>query len=406
MKLRISVYDLKYKEIFETKKENKFCDICKNIKPCTKKLVKSINNDNFEKVYHCEYGVSSLEIPIVLEENIVGYIECGNFIVYKSIYIDKNLSELSSSSGIDIKYINKIYNEFPLNPKSRLYVLKENLLMMSEFIQEIAKRNFFENQLSIKDEEILKSRKENIRLEEALKKANSRLLEEEYIINPIDMFNNSSKEYPFELELYIEKEIKNMNLEGVYNLIDTNKLRYNDVRDTIQEMIFVLSRTVLRDLEDLKLISYLRNKYNKKISLVNSDEDLWNVLFEFSKECIDKNRAFWRKDKGNLIENINEYIKKYYKENINLNSISDVFFISPNYLSSIFNERNKVSITEYINLLRIEESKKYLLDRSMSVSDICKKVGFNNSSYFSQIFKKFNSITPNEYRKNMLDNKY
>ncbi|TQW83977.1 AraC family transcriptional regulator, partial [Clostridioides difficile] len=214
------------------------------------------------------------------------------------------------------------------------------------------------NQLSIKDEEILKSRKENIRLEEALKKANSRLLEEEYIINPIDMFNNSSKEYPFELELYIEKEIKNMNLEGVYNLIDTNKLRYNDVRDTIQEMIFVLSRTVLRDLEDLKLISYLRNKYNKKISLVNSDEDLWNVLFEFSKECIDKNRAFWRKDKGNLIENINEYIKKYYKENINLNSISDVFFISPNYLSSIFNERNKVSITEYINLLRIEESKK------------------------------------------------
>ncbi|HAU4829370.1 TPA: helix-turn-helix domain-containing protein, partial [Clostridioides difficile] len=266
--------------------------------------------------------------------------------------------------------------------------------------------NFFENQLSIKDEEILKSRKENIRLEEALKKANSRLLEEEYIINPIDMFNNSSKEYPFELELYIEKEIKNMNLEGVYNLIDTNKLRYNDVRDTIQEMIFVLSRTVLRDLEDLKLISYLRNKYNKKISLVNSDEDLWNVLFEFSKECIDKNRAFWRKDKGNLIENINEYIKKYYKENINLNSISDVFFISPNYLSSIFNERNKVSITEYINLLRIEESKKYLLDRSMSISDICKKVGFNNSSYFSQIFKKFNSITPNEYRKNMLDNKY
>ncbi|OMK35646.1 hypothetical protein BER30_002208 [Clostridioides difficile] len=204
----------------------------------------------------------------------------------------------------------------------------------------------------------MKSRKENIRLEEALKKANSRLLEEEYIINPIDMFNNSSKEYPFELELYIEKEIKNMNLEGVYNLIDTNKLRYNDVRDTIQEMIFVLSRTVLRDLEDLKLISYLRNKYNKKISLVNSDEDLWNVLFEFSKECIDKNRAFWRKDKGNLIENINEYIKKYYKENINLNSISDVFFISPNYLSSIFNERNKVSITEYINLLRIEESKK------------------------------------------------
>lgn len=147
-------------------------------------------------------------------------------------------------------------------------------------------------------------------------------------------------------------------------------------------MIFVLFRIVFRDLEDLKFIFYLRNKYNKKILFVNSDEDLWNVLFEFFKECIDKNRVFWRKDKGNLIENINEYIKKYYKENINLNSILDVFFISLNYLSFIFNERNKVLIIEYINFFRIEEFKKYLLDRSMSISDICKKVGFNNSSYF------------------------
>ncbi|HGM3968975.1 TPA: PocR ligand-binding domain-containing protein, partial [Clostridioides difficile] len=328
LKLRISVYDSKHKEIFETKKETKFCDICKSIKECNRKLAKGMNNDNFEKMYHCRYGISSLEIPIVLEENIVGYIECGNFIIYKSIDIDNNLSKLSSSSDVDIKYISKVYNELSLIPKSRLYVLKENLLMMSEFIQEIAKRNFFENQLSIKDEEILKIRKENIRLEEALKKANSKLLEEDYIINPIDMFNNNLKEYPFELELYIEKEIKNMNLEGVYNLIDTNKLIYNDVRDIIKEMIFVLSRTALRDLEDLKLISYLINKYNKKISLVDSDEDLWGVLFEFSNECIDKNRAFWRKDKGNLIENINKYIQKYYKENISLNSISEVFFIS------------------------------------------------------------------------------
>ncbi|MFL8712084.1 helix-turn-helix domain-containing protein [Clostridioides sp. GD02377] len=405
LKLRISVYDSKHKEIFDTKKETRFCDICKSIKVCNRKLDKSINGDNFEKMYECEYGISSLEIPIVLEENIVGFIECGNFIIYKSSDTDKNLSKLSSSSDIDVKYISKIYNELSLIPKSRLYVLKENLLMMSEFIQEIAKRNFFENQLSIKDEEILKNRKENIKLEEALKKANIKLLEEKYIINPIDLFNNVLREYPFELELSIEKEIKEMNLEGIYNLIDANKLMYNDVRDIIQEMIFVLSRTVLRDLEDLKLISYLRNKYNKKISLTNSNEDLWDILLQFSEECIDKNREFWKQDKRDLIENVNEYIQKYYKDNINLNSIAKVFFISPNYLSSIFNEKNQVSITEYINLLRIEESKKYLLNINMSISEVCKKVGFNNSSYFSQIFKKFNNMSPNEYRKNMLDDR-
>lgn len=407
LKLKISIYDSKHEKIFETNGEVKFCNICKNIRICNRKLNKNINNDNFTKIYDCDYDVSSLEIPIVLEENIIGYIECGNFIIYKSIDIDKKLSILSNNSNIDIKYINKIYNEIPLNPKSRLYVLKENLLMVTDFIQEIAKRRFFENQLSIKDEEILKNRKENIKLEDALKRANNKLLEERCIISPVEIsvLNTSCEEYPYELEFSLEKEIKNMNLEGICKLIEINKKIHNNIKSIIQEMILVLSRTVLRDLEDSNLIYYVKNKYIKKISLISSDEDLWNILLKFSKECIDINREFWRKDKVNLIEKINEYIQKYYKENITLNSISEVFFISPNYLSSIFNEKNEISITEYINILRIEESKKYLKSGNMSITDICKKVGFNSSSYFSQIFKKFNKITPNEYRKNILNNK-
>ncbi|MBI6874685.1 helix-turn-helix transcriptional regulator [Clostridium aciditolerans] len=75
-----------------------------------------------------------------------------------------------------------------------------------------------------------------------------------------------------------------------------------------------------------------------------------------------------------------------------------MFFITPNYLSTIFNEKNGISLKDYINKLRIENAKKYLVETDMKISDISKIVGYNQLSYFGSIFKKFEGCTPNEYR--------
>ena len=53
---------------------------------------------------------------------------------------------------------------------------------------------------------------------------------------------------------------------------------------------------------------------------------------------------------------------------------------------------------EYITNERIERAKKLLKNTAHSVIDISNEVGFNNVTYFNQIFKKQLSVTPKQYR--------
>ena len=102
--------------------------------------------------------------------------------------------------------------------------------------------------------------------------------------------------------------------------------------------------------------------------------------------------------KYELINKINLYVENNFYQNITLSYLAVVFFISPNYLSTIFNEKNGVSLKDYINKLRIKKAKKYLEETDMKISEISKLVGYSQLSYFGSIFNKLEGCTPNEFR--------
>ena len=73
--------------------------------------------------------------------------------------------------------------------------------------------------------------------------------------------------------------------------------------------------------------------------------------------------------------------------------------ISPDYLLHIFKDFTSVTLMEYINDKRIEKSKDLLVNTKKKITDIAHQVGIQSSQYFSTLFKKLTSMTPNEYRK-------
>jgi two-component system, response regulator YesN len=84
---------------------------------------------------------------------------------------------------------------------------------------------------------------------------------------------------------------------------------------------------------------------------------------------------------------------------LNLNHIADTLGVHPSYLSRTFKKELGMTLTAYINTLRIEEAK-YLLDSSNeSVTEIASSVGYNDPNYFSKVFMKLEHVTPHEYRK-------
>lgn len=97
--------------------------------------------------------------------------------------------------------------------------------------------------------------------------------------------------------------------------------------------------------------------------------------------------------------------KLFLNPKINLEIISEEFDINMNYLSSLFNENSKVSFSSFLNSLRIEYSKKLLLNNNYSsytVVSIGLESGFNSKSAFYNAFKKETGITPTEFRRKNL----
>lgn len=98
-----------------------------------------------------------------------------------------------------------------------------------------------------------------------------------------------------------------------------------------------------------------------------------------------------------------DYIGEHYMEGIDLDDLSHHFYMSKSYMSRIFKEVTNFTVSEYINLYRIAASKKYLLDKELSMTEIANRLGFNSLTYFERVFKQKMSITPMQYRKKKME---
>ncbi|NKF06510.1 helix-turn-helix transcriptional regulator [Clostridium gasigenes] len=95
---------------------------------------------------------------------------------------------------------------------------------------------------------------------------------------------------------------------------------------------------------------------------------------------------------------IKNYIDSHYSEDITLDFLAGLTYINKFHLVHSFTKQVGLSPINYVINRRIEESKNLLKTTNYSVRDITTIVGFSNSSYFSQTFKKMTGESPRSYR--------
>jgi two-component system, response regulator YesN len=105
-----------------------------------------------------------------------------------------------------------------------------------------------------------------------------------------------------------------------------------------------------------------------------------------------------------IIEKAKLYIHQQYQNpNLSIEDVARYVNMSNSYFSILFKQETGQTFVDYLTSFRIEKAK-YLLKvsgyRSYEISD---QVGFNNSTYFSTIFKKYIGCSPTEYRKRILE---
>lgn len=96
---------------------------------------------------------------------------------------------------------------------------------------------------------------------------------------------------------------------------------------------------------------------------------------------------------------VRRYIDAHYKEKLTLEQLAAAVKVNKYYLAHAFKAEFGVSPISYMNLCRIEEGKRLLLESDWSLIQIAAILGYSSPSYFSQAFHRQEGISPQKYRK-------
>lgn len=104
-----------------------------------------------------------------------------------------------------------------------------------------------------------------------------------------------------------------------------------------------------------------------------------------------------------VITRAQEFIRQNFRRDLALEEVALKAGISPYYFSKLFKEETGMNFTEYLTGLRIDMAKELLVNRELSIKQVCVDSGYANPNYFSRIFKKWTGITPTEFRDGIQD---
>ncbi|WP_138553942.1 helix-turn-helix transcriptional regulator [Pseudoalteromonas sp. S1727] len=99
-----------------------------------------------------------------------------------------------------------------------------------------------------------------------------------------------------------------------------------------------------------------------------------------------------------MVENAKQYVLLHFSKNINIDIIAVEIGVSRSNLIKHFKQLTGNTINNYITDVRIERAKQLLITQSITATAY--EVGFNNSNYFTTVFKKKTNITPKQFQKN------
>lgn len=111
---------------------------------------------------------------------------------------------------------------------------------------------------------------------------------------------------------------------------------------------------------------------------------------------------FTSSNRSYVVKKIISYLNENYNKKISLDQIAHNMYLSPVYISKLFKEETGESPINYLIKIRLEKAKQILeVPDSGSVKSVAKAVGYEDVYYFSKLFKKYYGMAPLYYKKSL-----
>ena len=163
---------------------------------------------------------------------------------------------------------------------------------------------------------------------------------------------------------------------------------------------------ILNCFESMEIVSCLRNILREMELQNDGYEDICQAYLEILIIRLMRSTSLAVQAEPQVISGnrqcaaVRRYIDLHFKEALTLEQLAEDAHMNKYYLSHAFKREYGISPINYMITKRIEESKYLLAETDLSMSQVAQLLGFSSLSYFSQVFRRTQSVSPMEYRQN------
>lgn len=139
--------------------------------------------------------------------------------------------------------------------------------------------------------------------------------------------------------------------------------------------------------------------FKKQCRECTGTEKLFGCLLDFQRRFIMEMAQKHENDTVRPVRKAKEYIQSHYSEPLTLEGISEVVGLSTAYFSALFKKTEGEGFAKYLINVRIEQAKVLLRETNLPVTEICRRVGYNDLRHFTHTFERATEVKPSVYRK-------
>lgn len=224
---------------------------------------------------------------------------------------------------------------------------------------------------------------------------------EDVRVNPLD----SRKSEISGLEMVLAEKLKTGQPEEIENTIKeifavVAGLDYDHILTSLITMASIINNTVDSALIAAgRRIHYDFKNVCQDIMEKETLSEIYEIVIESLGDVLGRESISADQSKNRyIVDAVKDFILKNYQDNsLSLTKISTIMNISSRRLSKIFKGEVEVSVSDYINDVRLERAAQLLSSTSLNVNEVVARLGIDNETYFYGLFKKKYGVTPKEY---------
>lgn len=338
-------------------------------------------------IFRCPSGLIEWAAPIVLGGEHVGTIICGQVLMWEpEEFFWIELRKMNQTLTDDFEELFEAVGELAIVTGNQVQASAYLLYVVANYIMKAGWENFEQSREFARQRTLYHAEIENhkSREEQADKSDRRSLLDEDEIIVQLQQNRKKAK-------AYLEGLISGLRYEAHQNLAQ--------LRAKMTELLVVLSRVVNRIGLAMAPFMHINDQAIGQIYQTTSQENISVITSKAVDAYLEQLEAAAVKPENPNITLMTDYIDKHYPNNLTVEAIADAACLSPGYAGRIFKEQLGLPIMDYVLKVRIDKSKKLLLNPHYQIQAIAEKVGYGDAGYFTKVFRKFEGITPTQFRK-------